>query len=371
MPAGAAITKISVFPLRQPQDGSEAVVIEIQTEAGMSGWGEAPAHPDLVSAVRAIEMCQDHLRGRDATAAASIAKSLDDLRHQEKGRELTRVKGAIDMALMDILGKLSRAPVYELFGGPTRNKARALASLRGTTEQQLFESLQRSIQAGFRCVSVPLVLPTGAREGRGAYQPVRRLLERMREASKVEMDLVLDCGGRLSAAEATRLAQELETFHLLWLDEPCREFSHGVLAGVSAETVTPIGLGRDVENKAEFQDLLRAEAIDVLRPDIRRWGITELRKAAALAETYYVALAPRNSGGPIATAAALHLAASIPNFFLLEFPLPFAEEDLKVRSELSGADLETVQDGFVPLPRGPGLGVTVDRAALDRYRVKI
>jgi galactonate dehydratase len=140
---------------------------------------------------------------------------------------------------------------------------------------------------------------------------------------------------------------------------------------MSVETATPIGLGRRVEDNAEFQDLLRLSAVDVMRPDIRRWGVTAMRKLAALAETYYVALAPRHAGGPIATAAALQVAAAIPNFFLLEIPRPLHNEDLQMRRELAGAALENVADGFLSLPTGSGLGVEVDRDTLERYRVQI
>ncbi|MBI3467338.1 MAG: mandelate racemase/muconate lactonizing enzyme family protein [Planctomycetes bacterium] len=371
MAGGIAISDVAVFALRQSRDQTESVVIEVRTDAGVSGWGEAPAEPDLAWAVRAVERCKPSLIGRDVTATASIGLALDELRRNEGGRGPYLAGGAVNMALLDVLGKLSNAPAYQFLGGPTRNKARAIAALRGTEEPQLIESLSRCIQAGFRCVSIPLIQPAGVARGRLSDQSIRRLLERLREAGRQEVDFVLDCGGRLTPAEAASLARELESFHLLWLDEPCRRDQDHALAAVSSESATPIGWGRDIEDNSEFQDLLRMDAVDVLRPDVRRWGISPLRKAAALAETYYVAIAPHNAGGPIATAAALHVAASIPNFFLLEVPFPVDDADLAMRRELAGADLEAVQEGFLSLPSGPGLGVSVDRQALERYRVTL
>jgi galactonate dehydratase len=105
----------------------------------------------------------------------------------------------------------------------------------------------------------------------------------------------------------------------------------------------------------------------VARPDILHFGITGSRRIAALAETYYVAVAPRHEGGPIATAAALHLAASLPNFFIQHIPLPAAAEDRAMRAQIAGGDLERVKDGFASLPNGPGLGVTVNEAVLEKY----
>jgi galactonate dehydratase len=370
MAAGVRITDVAVFALRQPRDQTESVIIEVRTDAGVSGWGEAPAEPDLASAVRAVEACKPSLMGRDVTATVAIGLELDELRRNERGRGPYAASGAVNMALVDALGKLSGAPAYQLLGGPTRTKARALATLHGSEEAQLAQSLSRCLQAGFRCFCVPLVQPEGAARGRLSDQGVRRLLQTLRGAARVEVDLVLDCRGQLTPAEAVSLSRELESFHLLWLDEPCRRDQDHALGGVSAESATPIGWGREIADSSEVQDLLRMDAVDVLRPDIRHWGIGPLRKAAALAETYYVAIAPRNAGGPIATAAALHLAASIPNFFLLEVPFPVDEADRQMRRELAGGELETVQDGFLSLPRGPGLGVNVDRQALERYRVK-
>lgn len=371
MAGRVAISDVAVFAIRQPKDPTESVVIEVRTDSGMSGWGEAPADPDLTSAVRTIAACKPHLVGLDVTATASVGMVLNKLPTPENRRERSIAQAAVNMALMDVLGKLSNAPTYEFLGGPTRTKARALTSLRGADEAQLIESLNRSMQAGFRAVSVPLVIPPGPTRGRRFYHDVRRLLERLRGVGKEQVDFVLDCGGQLTPAEATSLAIELESFHLLWLDEPCPRVQNTALAGVSAETATPVGLGHEIDDSSEFQELLRLDAVDVLRPDIRRWGITQLRKAAALGETYYVAIAPRNSGGPIATAASLQVAAAIPNFFLLEIPFPSDEEGLEMRRELAGEDLETVKEGFVALPRGPGLGLTINRQALDRYRVNL
>ena len=103
----------------------------------------------------------------------------------------------------------------------------------------------------------------------------------------------------------------------------------------------------------------------MVRPDVSCHGLSQVRRISALAETYYVAIAPFHDGGPITTAAALHLAASLPNFFIQQVPFPAAEEDRRMRARLAGESLETVKDGFLQLPRGPGLGITVNEAALS------
>src|SRR5690606_23819298 len=113
-----------------------------------------------------------------------------------------------------------------------------------------------------------------------------------------------------------------EAFHLLWLDEPAARINHEARRKISDQTTTPVGWGRSIEDNAEFQDLLRLQAVDVLRLDVALHGVRYARRAAALAEAYYTAIAPFSRGGPIATAAALQLAASTPNFFALDVPFP-------------------------------------------------
>jgi galactonate dehydratase len=134
--------------------------------------------------------------------------------------------------------------------------------------------------------------------------------------------------------------------------------------------VTPIGLGRHAREPNSIQDLLREEVVDIIRPDIGRNGISQIRRMAAIAETYYVPVGPTHEGGPISTAAALHLAAALPNFFIQEIPLPEAAADRQMRRELTAEPIETVQDGFAVLPVGAGLGINVNEQALAKYAEK-
>ena len=117
-----------------------------------------------------------------------------------------------------------------------------------------------------------------------------------------------------------------------------------------------------------FQALLREGLIDLVRPEIGIFGIGGTRRVAALAEPYYVAVAPRHNGSPVATAAAIHIAASIPNFFIQHVPLPAAAEDRAMRREIVSPALESGKGGFLDVTKSPGLGITVNEAALEKYR---
>ena len=126
---------------------------------------------------------------------------------------------------------------------------------------------------------------------------------------------------------------------------------------LARENVTPLGFGRTVSTPAGVPDLFREQAIDVLRLDIRLHGISQIRRLAVLAETYYAAVAPFNDGGPIASAAAIQLAASMPNFVI---------QQVGALSSAIVSGLPTPRDGFIPLPTGPGLGITINDSALER-----
>ena len=344
-----AITDVSADAVREPAGKREYVIVTLRTDSGPTGIGETAVAPgaDVAAVVATILDQKKALVGRDPTAVETLPAS--------------PVRGAFNMACLDIAGKLAKAPVYEVLGGPTRFKARAATTL---SSDGAVSSLRA---AGFRAALVPLPAPPYRNQGQAWVKGVRRRLEQLRQAAGDDFDFILDCDGALTPGDAQMLAKELETFHLLWLEEPCSLVNLQAAAKISAESVTPVGFGRHVTQNHQFQDLLRLDAIDILRPPLRL-GLTPIRKAAALAETYYTAVAPFHRGGPVATAAALHLAACLPNFFLQEVPFPAAEQDRRMRAELISTPVESVLDGYFHLPTGPGLGITLNPDALQKYR---
>jgi galactonate dehydratase len=265
------------------------------------------------------------------------------------------------MALLDIVGKQAKAPVYHVLGGPTRHKVRALAS--GST-------VGAARAAGYRAFRIAAPAPAAMNHGQAYVLAVRKAVEEFRSAVP-DGDFVLDAAGALSPGDAGAVASEIERAHPLWFDEPCRPSNLAALRKIAAERVTPLGFGRTAPDAAFFQELLREEVIDVLRPSLARHGISAIRKMAAIAETYYVAVAPYHDGGPVGTAAALHLAASLPNFFIQQIPFPEAAGDRRMRAAIAGQGIEDVKDGFLALPTAPGLGIAVDEAALAQYGERV
>jgi galactonate dehydratase len=348
------ITALRDFPLREPVSGRTYTVIKLQTRGGLEGYGEC-------GSVTAAELAQalKIVRGKEAT-------QFETVRFQLKSTPSGLV-AALNMAMLDLVGRSVKAPIYQVLGGPTRNKCRALAPLEGATDAELTAAVRRARDAGFRAFLVPTPSTTGRNQGQAFVLAARKRLDTLRDAAGPGTDFVLDCGASLPPGDAASLATAFERFHLLWLDEPCPNLNLGALRKISAENVTPLGVGRFVQQPAAFQDLLREEAIDILRPDISLNGISHIRQMAAIAESYYTAVAPYHNGGPVASAAAFQLAASLPNFFIQQIPLPQAEQDRKMRAEVAG-NVESVKDGFAVLPTGPGLGITVSEKALEEYK---
>ncbi len=347
-----AIASCKAYIAREPVSGREYAILKIQTAGGVAGWGETRSLPaaDLAQA-------SGILRGRQATEFVPLHTRLS---------ALPNMQAAVNMALLDIIGQAANAPVYQVLGGPTRHKARALATLAGADDAALVAALNRAKAAGFRAFSVPVAAPAARNSGQPFVAANRTRLEALRAAAGEDSDFVIDCGASLTPGDAASLSSALERMHPLWLDEPCELTNLAAIRKIASERVTPLGFGRSVNRAPIFQDLLREDIIDVFRPDLARNGITQIRKFAALAEANYIAVAPYHDGGPIGTAAALHLAASLPNFFIQQLAVPQAEADRKFRAELAGAELEAVSGGYLSLPAGPGLGLKIDPSKLGQ-----
>lgn len=324
------IAEMRWFPVREPVSGNRYSMLRVKTHSGLTGWGECAQ----VSGQDAGALERDWV-GKPATLYAAIDRN-------------SPLAGAIDMALLDILGKACKAPVYRVLGGPTRHKVRAFAD---------------SAAPAFSAVGLAVPQPASRNQGKAFQNQVQALIKQLPE----DRDFVLSARGALTPGDAASVAKSVQESHPLWFDEPCAVSNLEVLRKISDETVTPLGFGRGIGDAGVFLELLREGLVDVVRPDISRWGISGARRIAIMAEAYYVAIAPHHDGGPVATAAALHLAASVPNFFIQHVPLPGDPKDQEMRAAIVPGGIEMPRDGFLQLPLGPGLGIEVNESALEKY----
>jgi galactonate dehydratase len=333
-----AISEVRAFQMASPDAALSYVILQVRTQSGLIGYGECNS---LSSAE--LKAANHAVNGRSATSY----QALDSL-------VPAAVRGGLNIALLDIVGKATKAPIYRVLGGPTRNKARAITRLSGASDEELQSGLQKQLAAGYRAFLIPIPTPTARNQGGDFAHLAYSRLKALR-ASAPNADFAFEVNAALTPGDAGTLAAGVEGMHPLWFDEPCPVSNLEAIHKIADETAVPLAFGRSISDPGTFQDLLREGLIDLLRPDILVHGITGVRRLAAMAETYYVDLAPWHNGGRIADAAVLHAAASIPNFIIAQsHNAPGAQQP---------------RDGFFELPKGPGLGIDVDEKSFEGNQI--
>jgi galactonate dehydratase len=353
--------KISdVRPLVMGTAWRNLTFVVVRTDEGLEGVGEVRMVNNTDALLGYLhEAVPNHVLGSDPFALESI---VERMRRNDFGRpgqvEMSGIS-AIEIACWDIVGKALNQPVYRLLGGPVHDSIKAYANgwyRVERTPQDFHAAARRVVEKGYRALKVD---PFGS----GWYDltPEERslslsLVEAVRDAVGPEVELFVEMHGRFAPAVAIELARELEPFRPGWIEEPVPPENLKALRKVADHVTLPIATGERIHARHEYRELFELQAADIVQPDVTMCGgITETRKIASWADAYYVLLAPHNVGGPVATAAALHLAAATTNFKIQEHFNDFGEPYVKEAATGTPA----VVDGYFALPNGPGLGVTL------------
>ena len=341
------ITKLETF-LVKPR----WLFLKVHTNAGIVGLGEPITEGRALTCAEAVKEIEPYLVGKDPRRVVHHWQAIYRHAFYRGGPILTSALSGIDMALWDIKGKALGVPVYELLGGPTRDRVRVYAH-SGTPEDMLAKRKQ-----GFTAFKTG---PAKRRPSRFIETPaeVQYAAEKFAELRKTmgnDIDIAIDFHGALSPATAKLLIHALEPYQPMFVEEPINAQEHDVMAEIARGTFLPIATGERVFTKWGFREVLEKRAAIVLQPDLcHAGGITEVRLIAGMAEAYYATIAPHNPLGPISLAAGVQMAASIPNFLCQE-QVSLGEGYLKKPF--------TVRDGYLDLPTGPGLGIELDENAL-------
>jgi len=325
------------------------IFLKIHTDAGVVGLGEPLLEGRALTIQTAIKEVEPYLIGKDPRNVVQHWQAIYRHAFYRGGPILTSALSGIDHALWDIKGKLLNVPVYELLGGPTRDRVRVYG--RASTPADM----KKRMSEGYKTIKTGVAheLPGRIVENPKFIKYATDNFASLREAAGPDVDIAIDFHGNISPQTAKVLIKELEPFQPMFIEEPCQAQNVDVLADIAHGTHLPIAAGERIFTKWGFRELLEKKAVSIVQPDLcHAGGITEGRIIAGMAEAYYVPVAPHNPMGPISLAVGLHLAASIPNFLVQE-QVSLGEGYLKKPFKLE-------KDGNVLIPTGPGLGVELD-----------
>ena len=304
------ITKLETF-LVKPR----WLFLKVHTNAGIVGLGEPITEGRALTCAEAVKEIEPYLIGKDPRRVAHHWQAIYRHAFYRGGPILTSALSGIDQALWDIKGKALGVPVYELLGGPTRDRVRVYA--HANTPEQMKERLAQ----GFTAFKTGPAKKRPARyiETPAAVQYAAEQFAELRKAMGNDVDIAIDFHGAISPATAKLLIKALEPYQPMFIEEPCQAQNHDVMAEIARGTFLPIATGERVFTKWGFREVLEKRAATVLQPDLcHAGGITEVRLIAGMAEAYYASIAPHNPLGPISLAAGVQMAASIPNFLCQE-----------------------------------------------------
>ncbi len=352
------ITQVNTYFVR-PRWG----FVEIICDDDTVGWGEAVLEGHAAAVLACVNEYKDYLIGHDPDRIEDIWSTIYRAGFYRGGGVLMSALSGIDQALWDIKGKRFGAPVYELMGGRCRDRMKVYSWIGGDRPSDVGAAAKERKDAGFSAIKMNA---TEELQMIDTYDKIDAVLERVaaiREACGKYFGIAIDFHGRVHKPMAKILAKKLEEFDPMFIEEPVLCENMEVFKEIAACCNIPIATGERLFTKYDFKRLLQAGGVDIIQPDLSHaGGITEVKKIAAMAESYDVALAPHCPLGPIALAACLNVDATSYNAVIQEQSIGIHYNVGKSVLDYvtNGEDFKFV-DGFVDLPKLPGLGVNVNK----------
>ncbi len=329
------------------------IFLKVHTNAGIIGLGEPLLEGRAKTIAEAVKEIAPYLVGKDPRRVVHHWQAIYRHAFYRGGPILTSALSGIDQALWDIKGKALGVPVYELLGGPTRNRIRVYSHARSP------EDIIAQKKQGFTAfkTGVPKKRPARIVETPGFVRYAAEQFAALRETVGPDCDIGIDFHGAVSPQTAMLLIKAIEPYQPMFVEEPVQCQNVDIMADIARKTFLPIATGERIFTKWGFREILEKRAAGILQPDIcHAGGITEVRLIAGMAEAYYAAIAPHNPMGPISLASGLQIAASIPNFL--------CQEQVSLGAGYLKKPFE-VKDGYIPLPTGSGLGIELDEEQLE------
>ena len=370
--------------LVNPGGNKNFLFLKVETDEGISGWGEASVYPNREKSVEYIaKQIGLILIGRDPFHIRHLQKIIYRNFAGKRGDwGLYCALSGIEQALWDVLGKKLDTPVYNLLGGPCRDKIRVYAnhwshSLSKAPPEEYVAIAEKLVKKGYTALKwnpLSAAWPTGTKRY-PSDKDIRAGVENMkamREAFGPDIDLLIEVGKPVwTPMDAIRAAKKLEDYGPFWYEEPipCEDGIQNVeeLAKITAAINIPVVTGEALYRKQAFRNIFEKRAVDIINPDpCQVGGILEMMDIAAMADAYYVAVSPHGwYSWTIGLAASVQMCACMPNFLIQEL----IGEHEPGTNEI-GINPLKMENGYIKIPTKPGLGVELDEDALVKYPYK-
>lgn len=388
-------------------------IVKVETDAGITGYGEAFVGPGLAAVIRQFN---EILVGEDPTSIDRLIRRMRASTVYCSPGLVYHAIGGIETALLDLIGKRHRMPVWQILGGKYRDHITVYADCHGGEALESISPMLKPRRPGWMGEGEE---PSGAvisikhhgwdaskRESLGPESYAARaqamaargfcilkfdvdvpsphetdeynrdlspmevdfaagLVKAVREAVGPEVGLAVDCHWNYGVAAAVELARALEPCRLLWLEDPIPPDNISAISHVQRVTHTRIATGENHYSRVDFQRLIVDGGLSVLAPDVQKLGLWEGRKVADLADMHYVNLTWHNISGPLGTMAGVHLCAATPNLLALEWhaaSVPFFDSLVK------NSQGPMIREGRIRVPDAPGIGVEIDEDVAWKYR---
>jgi galactonate dehydratase len=365
------ITRIRPWHVSGPAaDGATGkltyVFVQVETDEGLTGWGEITTYPGTIAnrtIVAALREVDAFVRGEDACQIERLWHTLvRAFTYVGTRGATTAIVSGIDIALWDIKGQALGVPIYELLGGAVRETVPLYTHFQyAPSVEEMVDNAVAEVGRGSRAIKTDPFMAAGGLSNvtyidgqieRSVENTGVAMIAAIRAAVGPDVEVLIDAHALYNVPTAIRLANRLAPHAITWFEEPCPPESYDALEQVRAQVPTRISVGERLYTRYEFLPVLNRHLTDYVMPDVT-WtgGISELKKIATLAETFYIPISPHDASGPINVLAGAQVMLSVPNFYRLEarrvnmdFYNAFLEEPLEVR------------DGALIVPRTPGLG---------------
>jgi galactonate dehydratase len=364
------VTGVETFLVHPGARGKNLLFVKVSTDEGIHGWGEAYTQSDRDRSIEiSVHELAEYLKGRDPFAIKHFTYvAYNDFLGKRGSMECYSAISALEHALWDIAGKAAGQPVYNLLGGPCRDKIRVYANGWGDGGKDPHATAARALEIleqGFTALKWdPFPNPWRAHIDKDQEKAAIESVRIMRETVGPDVDLMVEVHRRLAPINAIRIAHAIEEYRPYWFEEPVSARNLDAMAEVRSKINLPIMTGEELYTKTEFREVFERRAADILNPDVCNvGGILELKEIAAMAEAHLVAMSPHNYNSTmIGLAATVHAAATMPNFLITEYFVNFES----LGKEIARPPL-LQKDGYVQLPTTPGLGIDLDEDMLRAH----